>query len=103
MDDAERLRWCETLREVLDGSHLWTPEDLAPSLNAAVARLGLRTRIHLVDHEQVALHALAEPGRAAPAPAPVDGSLAGRAFARVESTPAGGGDRHRWWVPMVDG
>jgi sigma-B regulation protein RsbU (phosphoserine phosphatase) len=100
MDDAERLRWFETVREVLDRSHLWTPGDVAPSVNAAVARLGLRTRIHLVDHEQVALHALAEPGREAPPPAPVDGSLAGRAFARVESTPAGS---HRWWVPMVDG
>jgi serine phosphatase RsbU (regulator of sigma subunit) len=56
-----------------------------------------------VDHEEVALHALAEPGRDAPAPVPVDGSLAGRAFARVESTPAGAGDSSRWWVPMVDG
>jgi sigma-B regulation protein RsbU (phosphoserine phosphatase) len=103
MDDAERLRWFETLREVLDRSHLWTPEEVAPRVNAAVGRLGLRTRILLVDHEQAALHALAEPGCEAPAPAPVDGSLAGRAFARVESTPAGVGKRHRWWVPMVDG
>ena len=93
MDDAERLRWFDTLREVLDRSHQWTPEDVAPRVDAAVARLGLRTRIHLVDHEQVALRALAQPGHEAAAPAPIDGSLPGRSFARVESTPAGGADR----------
>jgi sigma-B regulation protein RsbU (phosphoserine phosphatase) len=105
MDEAEQLRWLETLREVLDRSHLWTPEDIPRSVTAAAARLGIRTRIWLIDYEQVALRALVEPGHEAPEPVPVDGSLPGRAFARVESMPALGnrdGDR-RWWVPMLDG
>ncbi|GAA3343858.1 hypothetical protein GCM10020358_44730 [Amorphoplanes nipponensis] len=102
MDEAQRLRWLDALREVLGGSSFWTPEDLAPGVNAAVARLGLRTRIWLVDHEQIALRALSEPGRPPAEPLPVDGSLPGRVFARVESAPAGSEGRRRWWVPMVD-
>jgi hypothetical protein len=105
MNEAEQLRWFQALREVLDRSHLWTPVDVARSVNAAVARLGLSTRVWLVDYEQVALHALLEPEAERPDPVPVDGSLPGRAFVRVESMPALGdqdGGR-RWWVPMLDG
>jgi serine phosphatase RsbU (regulator of sigma subunit) len=69
-------------------------------VNAAVAPLGLRSRIWLVDYEQIALWPLPEPGRAVPEPIPVTDSLPGRAFARVASMRA---DGDRWWVPMVDG
>jgi sigma-B regulation protein RsbU (phosphoserine phosphatase) len=105
MGGQEHLRWFEALRGVLEGSHLWTPEDLPSSVDAAVAPLGMRTRIWLIDYEQVALRALVEPGGKAPDPVPVDGSLPGSAFARVESMPAPRGQdgERRWWVPMVDG
>ncbi|WP_433719385.1 PP2C family protein-serine/threonine phosphatase [Actinoplanes sp. CA-051413] len=104
MGESEESRWFEALRQLLDRSHLWTPEDVPSSLDAVVAPLGLRARIWLVDHEQVALRALVGPGAEAPDPVSVDGSLPGRAFARVESTPALGGRDgvRRWWVPMVD-
>jgi hypothetical protein len=102
MNEAGQLRWLQAVREILDRSHLWTPQDLACSINAALAPLGLRTSIWLVDYEQVALRPLPEPGHDTPEPIPVDGSLPGRVFARVASMPADG-DRHRWWVPMVDG
>jgi sigma-B regulation protein RsbU (phosphoserine phosphatase) len=98
------LQWLEAFDEILSGSHLWSPDDLARSVDAAVARLGMRTRIWLVDYEQRALRVLPQPGRPASEPIPVDGSSAGRAFARVESVPgATDGDNRRWWVPMVDG
>ena len=105
MDTAGDLRWFETLRGLLDSAHLMKADQLAPVVAEAAARLGLRTTIWLVDYEQVALRALPEPGRPAPEPLPVDGSLAGRAFATVVSVPGGGdgpGER-RWWVPVVDG
>jgi hypothetical protein len=105
MGEAEQVRWLDALRRVLERSHLWTPEEIPSSVNAAVAQLGLRARIWLVDHEQVALRVLAEPGEEMPDPVPVDGSLPGRAFARVETMAAHAGPdgARRWWVPMVDG
>ncbi|WP_212994389.1 PP2C family protein-serine/threonine phosphatase [Actinoplanes auranticolor] len=104
MGEPEQLRWFTALRTILDRSHLWTPEDVPLSLNAAVAPLGLRVRVWLVDYEQVALRALVEPGGESPDPVPVDGSLPGRAFARIESMAGLGRDGvRRWWVPMLDG
>ena len=105
MREPEQSRWFDAVREVLDGAHLWTPEDLPASVNAAVARLGLRVRIWLVDYEQVALRALTGPGDAVPDPVLVDGTAPGRAFTLVESTPADDGPDggSRWWVPVVDG
>ena len=91
------------LREILDGAHLWQPDDLAPAVEAAVSRAGLHARVWLVDYEQSALHALPHPGSVRPDPLPVDGSLAGRVFGRVRAAESGDGDARRWWVPMVDG
>jgi hypothetical protein len=100
VNDTGEMHWLEVLEDVLGGAHLWRTDQLAGSVAAAVARLGLRTTIWLVDYEQVALRALPQAGQVTPAPLPVDGSLPGRAFARVTSIR---GDDHRWWVPMVDG
>jgi sigma-B regulation protein RsbU (phosphoserine phosphatase) len=102
MKDSAELRWFEVVREVLGAAHLWQPDSLAETVDAAVSRLGMRSTIWLVDYEQTALRALPRPARVTPEPVPVDGSLPGRAFTRVESTPSGGDDQ-RWWVPMVDG
>jgi sigma-B regulation protein RsbU (phosphoserine phosphatase) len=104
MERADTAQWFGVLDEILNGSHLWRPDQLAVSVEAAVARLGMRTRIWLIDYEQIALRALPVPGHETPSPVLVDGSLPGRAFARVESmTAAADGGRHRWWVPMVNG
>lgn len=103
MDHAIDERWFEVVRQILSGAHLWQPDDLAPSVDAAISRLGLSSRIWLVDYEQTALHPLPQPGEAMPAPIPVNGSLAGRVFGRVRSAQADDGDRRRWWVPIVDG
>jgi len=103
MDHATGERWFEALREVLRGAHLWQPDDLAPAVEAAVSRAGLHARVWLVDYEQRALHPLPHPGRVLPDPLPVDGSLAGRVFARVRSAESDDDGARRWWVPMVDG
>ena len=103
MNDPDRLRWFDAISMILERSHLWTPDDLPRSVDTALAPLGLRAVIWLADYEQVMLRALTDPGRDTPEPLPIDGSLPGRAFARVASTPAGDGGARRWWVPMVDG
>jgi sigma-B regulation protein RsbU (phosphoserine phosphatase) len=103
MDHASDTRWLEVLRKILSGAHLWQPDDLAPSVEAAVSRVGLRARIWVVDYEQRMLHPLPRPGATMPDPLPVDGSLAGRVFGRVRSAESDDGGTHRWWVPMVDG
>jgi sigma-B regulation protein RsbU (phosphoserine phosphatase) len=104
MGQADAARWFDVFDEILSGSHLWRPDQLAPSVEAAVVRLGMRTTVWLVDYEQITLRALPVPGRETPSPVLVDGSLPGRAFARVESmSAAADGGRHRWWVPMVNG
>lgn len=103
MSEPDQARWFEPLRAILDRSHRWTPDDAVRSVNAALAPLGVRVAIWLTDYEQVTLRALPEPGQDTPGPIPIDGSLPGRAFARVVSMPAGDGDSRRWWVPMIDG
>ncbi|WP_433303216.1 PP2C family protein-serine/threonine phosphatase [Actinoplanes sp. CA-030573] len=102
MDHAATTRWFDALGEILGHSHRWSPDAMASWVAAAAVPLGLRTTIWLVDYEQVSLRALAEPGRPAPPPMPIAGTLAGRAFARVESL-AAGTDERQWWIPMVDG
>jgi phosphoserine phosphatase RsbU/P len=103
MDQTVDARWFDAIRQILVGSHLWQPDDLAPSVDAVLSGLGLRSRIWLIDYEQGALHALPLPGRPLPDPIPVSGSLAGRAFGRVRSVEGDTGDGRRWWVPIVDG
>jgi serine phosphatase RsbU (regulator of sigma subunit) len=94
-------QWFGPVRELLDGSHLWQPEQVAPGVAEAAARVGLRTTLYLVDHEQRYLRPVPQPGRRAET-LPVDGTPAGRAFVLVESVPERSAP-NRWWSPMVDG
>ncbi|MET0416750.1 MAG: PP2C family protein-serine/threonine phosphatase [Actinoplanes sp.] len=98
MDDSTELRWLRVLSKVLASSHLIQADGLAPTIDAAVAPLGMSATIYLVDHEQVMLRALPVPGRPTPEPIPVDGSLPGRAFALVKTEPA-----DSVWTPLLDG
>jgi sigma-B regulation protein RsbU (phosphoserine phosphatase) len=101
---AERAEdWFQAVREILDKSHLWQPEQLASTVGAALARLGLRATIYQVDPEQRTLRPLPHPDRPDPDPIGVDTSAAGRAFALVESVSEDSPPDRRWWVPMVNG
>ncbi|WP_250034208.1 PP2C family protein-serine/threonine phosphatase [Paractinoplanes maris] len=102
MDRATDLRWFDAMREFLAGSHLWRPEGVAPALDEVMARLGLRTRIWVINYEQTSLTPLPQAGPA-PDALPVEGTLAGRVFTRVRSAPAGDEAARRWWFPMLDG
>nr|WP_221381674.1 PP2C family protein-serine/threonine phosphatase [Actinoplanes polyasparticus] len=102
MDQATELRWYEALQQILAGSHRWRPDEIAPALDVVMARLGVRTRIWVVNYEQTALTPLSQPGPA-PDVLPIDGTLPGRVFTRVRSAPTGDGPGYRWWTPMVDG
>ncbi|UQU61668.1 serine/threonine-protein phosphatase [Couchioplanes caeruleus] len=95
----EDASWHGLVREILDRSHLWRPEDLAGVVDGAAGRLGLRTTIYVIDHEQRFLRPLGVPGRDLPEPLAVDGTEGGAAFIGVESVPAG----DRLWSPMVNG
>ncbi len=94
-------QWFGPVRDLLDGSHLWQPEDVALGVAEAAARVGLHTTLYLVDHEQRYLRPVPQPGRRAET-LPVDGTAAGQAFILVESVPERPGP-NRWWSPMVDG
>ncbi|MGK5682140.1 PP2C family protein-serine/threonine phosphatase [Actinoplanes sp. URMC 104] len=100
MDQSSGQRWFEALQQILAGTHLWRPEELAPALDEAMARLGVRTRVWVIDYEQTTLLPLPQPGAPAEESLPIGGSLAGRVFAGMKSQ-VGDGGRH--WVPMVDG
>jgi phosphoserine phosphatase RsbU/P len=101
MASTEERLWLDALSGVLDRSHLFQPDQLAPAVAAALAPLGIRPTIYLVDDEQRALHAIAQDGRPPSPPLALDDTVAGRVFRLVESMPAG--DDRGWWVPMVNG
>ncbi len=99
MDALDERPWLEAVQRILNRSHLWRPDQIGETVAATMARLAVEATIYLVDHEQRALRALPLPDRKTPEPLPVDGSVAGRAFALVRPIATRAG----WWVPMVNG
>jgi hypothetical protein len=90
-----------SLVELLDGMHTVPPERLPQALAAAGAAIGVEIVAYLVDYEQRRLVPVQPPGERRPA-LEVSGTLAGRAFRRVEMLPAEAGGP-RLWVPLLDG
>ena len=97
---ADRL-WLEAFSDLLDRSHLFQPDGLAPAVAAVMAPLGCRTSIYLVDEEQRALRLIPPAGRPAGESVPLEDFPAGEVFCLVRTLPANDGDG--WWVPMVNG
>jgi sigma-B regulation protein RsbU (phosphoserine phosphatase) len=93
--------WRGALVDVLAASHLVTGDGLAGILDAALAPLGARIEVFLVDHEQRALHPV-RPG--AGAVVRIYGTLPGRAYRLNRILPGldelGG---RLLWVPLLDG
>jgi sigma-B regulation protein RsbU (phosphoserine phosphatase) len=92
--------WLGALTAVLERSHLWQPEELAPAVVAALAPLGIRPTIYLVDDEQRALRVIPMGDQSCAEPLPLDSTVAGEAYRAVRSRPD---DEPLWWVPMVNG
>jgi serine phosphatase RsbU (regulator of sigma subunit) len=80
------------------------PDDLAATVAAHARMLGVgATVLYLADYEQVVLRPLA--GAAVPErqELAIEGTVAGRAFRRVEIISASGEHEHRLWMPLLDG
>jgi hypothetical protein len=95
----------DALGALLRASHLLAPDDLATTAAAAARQLGVReTVLYLADYEQATLLPLPGAGVPERRELPIEGTMAGRAFRRVEpvsSTATPG--THRVWVPLLDG
>ena len=76
--------------------------DIAAMVNHTVAPLGVDVSVLVGDYEQRGLHALPEPEKPPREPLPIDGSVAGRAFARIAIQQAAA-NQERLWVPVLDG
>lgn len=95
----------QVLAGLLERSHLLPPGDVANAIAEQARPLGVcEVCVYLVDLQQRQLHPM--PGASGRAALPIDTSLAGRAYRTVQimHTPEGGeGERHRVWVPVIDG
>ena len=94
----------ESLRSLLDACHLLAPEDLPGTVADRCVELGAReTVLYLADYEQATL--VPVPGAGVPerSALPIEGTLAGRAFQRVELVGSAGQHGYRLWIPLLDG
>ena len=94
----------DALRSLLLACHLLAPDELAATVGAEAARLGVREMVlYLADYEQATL--LPVPGAGVPErpELSIEGTLAGRAFQRVEVLHSAGEHGHRLWMPLLDG
>jgi hypothetical protein len=98
-------RWRSAIVDLVDSTRLAKPDDLVPAVNKAVAGLDIEIGVYLVDHEQRFLHPLGYDEGTIGAPMPVDGSVAGRAFATTTTLFSGRseGQRGSLWMPLLDG
>src|SRR4051812_34512959 len=95
----------DPLSALLTASHLLAPDQLADTVAAHARDLGAReTVLYLVDYQQ--LNLLPLPGAGVPQrqELPIEGTLAGRAFRRLDAVAHSAADgRHHLWVPLLDG
>jgi len=94
----------EPLRSLLHGSHLLAPDDLATAVAGHARGLGAReTVLYLADYEQATLLPLRGRGVPERQELPIEGTMAGRAFRRVQVVNSPAEHGHRLWMPLLDG
>jgi hypothetical protein len=95
----------DALSALLQASHLLSPDDLAATVAVAARHAGVRqTVLYLADYEQAVLMPLAGAGVPVRQELPIEGTMAGRAFRRVEIVDSHATrGTHRLWVPLLDG
>jgi serine phosphatase RsbU (regulator of sigma subunit) len=95
----------DPLRALLTSSHLLAPDHLADTVAAHARDLGVReTVLYLVDYQQLILLPLPWAGVPQRQELPIEGTLAGRAFRRLDAVAHSAADgRHHLWVPLLDG
>ena len=93
------------LASLLRATHLLAPDALAATVAERARELGTSaTVLYLADYEQATL--IPVPGAGVPEreDVPIEGTMAGRAFRRVEIVDSTVDDgTHRVWVPLLDG
>ena len=94
----------EPLRSLLHVSHRLAPDDLAAIVAEHARMLGVQeTVLYLADYEQATLLPLSGAGVPERQELPIEGTLAGRAFRRVEVVGSAPRSSHRLWLPLLDG
>src|SRR5689334_7209539 len=91
----------EMFQEVLRRTHLSAPEDLVRVFAEEARRIGVEAlAVYVVDYEQRALVPVPAPDANAGEPVPIQGTLAGRAFASTTILDVEGeaGEGRRLWI-----
>jgi hypothetical protein len=102
--DAGRAAMSEVLQSLLRASHLLAPDDLAAVVAAHARMLGAEeTVLYLADYEQATLLPLPGAGVPERQELPIEGTMAGRAFRRVELLGSPGENGYQLWAPLLDG
>jgi serine phosphatase RsbU (regulator of sigma subunit) len=92
------------LRSLLHASHLLAPDDLAATVAVHAWMLGVRESVlYLADYEQATLLPLRGAGVPERQELPIEGTMAGRAFRRVEVVHSAAENSYRLWMPLLDG
>jgi serine phosphatase RsbU (regulator of sigma subunit) len=94
----------KALESLLHTSHLLAPGDLAAGVATHARMLGVReTVLYLTDYEQSTLLPLTGVGVPERQELPIEGTLAGRAFRRVQMVSSRATHTYRLWIPLLDG
>jgi len=101
-------RALDALRFLLRSSHLAGADELPLLVTAAGGRLGADSAVlYVVDYDQALLVPLIPTGKPVHAPAaeplPIEGTLAGRAFADLVQHTSTAADGPTLWTPVLDG
>lgn len=93
------------LVELLGQAELAPPDRLPAIADAAGRAIGTRITVYLVDFDQRYLHPIPanDASPEARKPMQVDTTVAGRAFQQMRTLRSSAADRHRLWVPLLDG
>jgi hypothetical protein len=98
----ESVAWNAAIARLLRISHLAQPSGLGRVLNEALAPLGVRVEIYLIDREQRALRPLTPVGADHSEVLDVDATVAGRAFSAIRPVTGPRAPR-QIWAPILDG
>lgn len=94
----------DALRSLLHAVHLLAPDKFAATVADRGAALGAReTVLYLADYEQITLLPLPGAGVPERQELSIEGTLAGRAFRRVEVVGSAIDHGYRLWMPLLDG
>jgi serine phosphatase RsbU (regulator of sigma subunit) len=105
LTDAEiERRVAEMLQAVLERSHLSTAGDIATVVAEEARAIGAAPVVlYLIDHAQRTLVPAPSPDAAGREPSPVQGTVAGRAFASISLVTVEEAGACRLWLPLLDG